>query len=624
MAKPAPGTPGKDDTSAAREHYKRGNTLYDLNRFDEAVKEFEAAYELKDDPVLLYNIAQSYRLANKYSEALRFYRNYLRRYASANKKDAPNKSEVEQKIDDMEKLITEQNRVATAAPDTTLAPGQRPGNSPARTTPPPSTTPSPTRSEPPPVVATNTTPSSTPPAGNEDGDEPPPRATTPPPARAEPESRPLREEPAPPGNPGRVKLIAGIVVAVVGLAAVGAGVAFGMQAQGAAKDQEKLAAMGMPFDPDLETKGKAQPDARAGARRGRWRHRRGGHRRGRVGSAAEARTGLVLLVLQAPLYPGPRSQLRRRLAAPELLSLVPGGRPPATCRTSPRPSDLPLPRSPSGELPMLAIVIAFFPRGSPEGMVYVSARARAPHDTEEGMHSDDKVPGLGIPGFSFHDLRSPERLRDLFDAWERGLATADPSLHARYAAWRATGGTSLPAVALSDLLVEVAPHVSEFVARLFGVTSERDAERERTRQELAIFRFKDEFVKRRALKRPAVLAGSPAEHAAVQRGSSVLDRLGVAALQQKDERAVAVAVGGLLDREVALKSRPADDPELIALRDDLGALADWVVACRPALSAGHGAGEEAEAPAGSRSASRTAWTSSTWSRSSAPTPTCPS
>src|SRR5262245_17176383 len=150
------------------------------------------------------------------------------------------------------------------------------------------------------------------------------------------------------------------------------------------------------------------------------------------------------------------------------------------------------------------------------GVCFARAGPRPLH--LKSMHSDDRMPSLGVPGFTFHDLRSPERLRDLFDAWESGLAAADPSLQARYAAWRATGGTSLPAVELSDLLVEVAPHVSQFVARLFGVTAEHEAERERTRQDLAIFRFKDEFVKRRALKRAAPPSDSPAEHAAVQQG----------------------------------------------------------------------------------------------------------
>src|SRR6185436_16138546 len=102
-----------DEAAAAREHYKRGTTLYDLGKYDEAIIEFQQAYEIKDDPVLLYNIAQSFRLSNKYNEALRFYRTYLRRAPKA-----PNRDEVETKIADMENLIQQQNKVATTpSPD---------------------------------------------------------------------------------------------------------------------------------------------------------------------------------------------------------------------------------------------------------------------------------------------------------------------------------------------------------------------------------------------------------------------------------------------------------------------------------------------------------------------------
>ena len=231
----------KDDATLAREHYKRGTTLYDLNRFEEAVKEFEAAYEIKDDPVLLYNIAQSYRLANKYPEALRFYRNYLRRSPKA-----PNKIEVEQKIADMEKLITEQNRVATAAPDTMIAPGTRPPQSAAPTTAP--VTPPTTGGT---QVASATQPERRTPVAPEP-------TVTEPPERPAVTAAPLEPEPVTPakrsGNPGRTKLIAGIVVAVAGLAAVGAGVAFGLMAQGAASDQADPVKTPK-FDPALESKG---------------------------------------------------------------------------------------------------------------------------------------------------------------------------------------------------------------------------------------------------------------------------------------------------------------------------------------------------------------------------------
>ena len=39
-------TTSAKDVSVAREHYQRGTKLYDLQRYEEAAKEYEAAYEI--------------------------------------------------------------------------------------------------------------------------------------------------------------------------------------------------------------------------------------------------------------------------------------------------------------------------------------------------------------------------------------------------------------------------------------------------------------------------------------------------------------------------------------------------------------------------------------------------
>jgi tetratricopeptide (TPR) repeat protein len=71
----------------AKDHFLKGTKYYDLRRFDEAVKEYAAAYELRDEPAVLYNIAQAYRLGGHSREAVQFYRNYLRRVPSARNRD---------------------------------------------------------------------------------------------------------------------------------------------------------------------------------------------------------------------------------------------------------------------------------------------------------------------------------------------------------------------------------------------------------------------------------------------------------------------------------------------------------------------------------------------------------
>ena len=83
------------------------------------------------------------------------------------------------------------------------------------------------------------------------------------------------------------------------------------------------------------------------------------------------------------------------------------------------------------------------------------------------------LPVLGIPGFSYGDLFSAHGLRRLYDVWLAELQLNDPTLSQRYLDYR--DGAALGPVDLSDLLVEVTPHVSRFVTRLFRVGAAADA-----------------------------------------------------------------------------------------------------------------------------------------------------
>jgi tetratricopeptide (TPR) repeat protein len=118
----------------AKEHYDKATRFYHLGKYEDAIQEYENAYLISADPVMLYNIAQSHRLNNQPEEAIRFYRNYLR--------NAPNaqpsiRADVEKKITEMEKLAEENRRKAEASRTVS--------------TPPPVTTPLPPTEVPPPV-----------------------------------------------------------------------------------------------------------------------------------------------------------------------------------------------------------------------------------------------------------------------------------------------------------------------------------------------------------------------------------------------------------------------------------------------------------------------------------------
>ena len=187
-------------------HYERATRAYDLQKYGEAIDEYQKAYEIGGDPPMLYNIAQSYRLNDQPNEAIRYYRRYLQRAP-----EARNREYVERKIADLEKLIEERRKAAAAA------------------TPPPITTP-PT----PPV-----TPPTPPP--------PPPPTVTPTPTPAPP--------PAPP-QPSHAGAVVGWSMVGAGVIADALAVVEGYRAKQAGDQLTKDSQTGKVFDPSVESSGK--------------------------------------------------------------------------------------------------------------------------------------------------------------------------------------------------------------------------------------------------------------------------------------------------------------------------------------------------------------------------------
>src|SRR5437762_702257 len=85
------GVPARADKALAREHFRKGMAKYTLEKWDEAIREFELGYTEESDPSFLYNIAQAHRLAGRNKPALDFYRRFLLR-----KPDAPNRAEIQE------------------------------------------------------------------------------------------------------------------------------------------------------------------------------------------------------------------------------------------------------------------------------------------------------------------------------------------------------------------------------------------------------------------------------------------------------------------------------------------------------------------------------------------------
>ena len=200
----------------AQDHFKRGNTAYNLARFDEAVEEFTKAYEAWPQPAFLYNIAQAYRLSGNCKQALYFYKRFraLKDRDTVHPLGADKSEELERFITQLTECAAKAERSAVAQPDTIDRP------------------------EP-----ASTSPAVTTPAAEEDeGDE-------------GDEEQTLEDEAPQPSSHRSLKL-AGLATAGAGVGLVLTGAAFGMLARSAQSDVESAVANGSPYDPDRDAAGR--------------------------------------------------------------------------------------------------------------------------------------------------------------------------------------------------------------------------------------------------------------------------------------------------------------------------------------------------------------------------------
>src|SRR5262245_57184769 len=84
-------------TRAAHRHFERGEKLFALGKFDDALDEYQTAFDAKPLPGFLYNIGQCYRNLGDYDQAIFSFRKYLNLET-----DAPNKDAVERLIGELE------------------------------------------------------------------------------------------------------------------------------------------------------------------------------------------------------------------------------------------------------------------------------------------------------------------------------------------------------------------------------------------------------------------------------------------------------------------------------------------------------------------------------------------
>ena len=167
---------------------------------------------------------------------------------------------------------------------------------------------------------------------------------------------------------------------------------------------------------------------------------------------------------------------------------------------------------------------------------------------------------LGLDGFTFADLHRPARLRDLYHRFVEQVKAAEPALWAEWEQYREVPD-SLGPVARGNLVVAMAPHVSRFASALFSVGPDAAVLVEQTRAYDTLFRFKIDFVRRRALpllKGGAHIEATADDHAVIERVVSGSGRIAA-----DSEMAIAAYGCSLLDREVADKAAVAAEIEAL-------------------------------------------------------------
>jgi tetratricopeptide (TPR) repeat protein len=98
---------GAEDKDAARKAYREGARHYNLSQYAEALESFKHAYWNYEEPSFLYNIAQCHRALKHKSEAIEFYRSYLR-----NAPTTPRRAEVERLIGELEAALAQEKALA--------------------------------------------------------------------------------------------------------------------------------------------------------------------------------------------------------------------------------------------------------------------------------------------------------------------------------------------------------------------------------------------------------------------------------------------------------------------------------------------------------------------------------
>jgi Tetratricopeptide repeat len=113
----------------AKEYYEQATAAFGLGHYAEAAEKYEQAFSRRPDPALLYNAAQSYRLAGNKPRALELYTNCVRLFPNF-----PNAEDARNHVATLKRELDEEQKARTAPASVASAP---PGPAPVAPAPPP-------------------------------------------------------------------------------------------------------------------------------------------------------------------------------------------------------------------------------------------------------------------------------------------------------------------------------------------------------------------------------------------------------------------------------------------------------------------------------------------------------
>ena len=169
---------------------------------------------------------------------------------------------------------------------------------------------------------------------------------------------------------------------------------------------------------------------------------------------------------------------------------------------------------------------------------------------------------LGIPGFNYSDLYDSARLKDLLDVFDASVERHDSELHSEFKVYRQNQGEGLSPEAISDLLVRMGPYVGQFVAKIFNVSEQHQAQSAKIKDEVdTIFTYKNEVVDKLAFTFKGQDAGDWAIPAILNRFDLLIDAGFPEANQDDDPEHRVARVGatiGLLHSHYKLVAKGKD------------------------------------------------------------------